>query len=180
LAANREVEYGAAVALALAGDTTTAGKLANDLENDFPEDTSVRFNYLPVIRAVTALQSDEPAKAIDHLQASAPYEMGSPRSSQTDYFGSLYPIYFHGEALLAAHKGGEAANEFQKILSHRGIMIGDPVFVLAHVGVARAYALAGESSKARAQYEEFFALWKNADPDCPVLKRAKAEFGNLR
>jgi hypothetical protein len=106
--------------------------------------------------------------------------MGSPRSSQADSFGSLYPVYFRGEALLAAHKGGEAANEFQKILSHRNIMIGDPVFVLTHVGLARAYALSGESSKARAQYEEFFALWKNADPDCPVLKQAKAEFGNLR
>ena len=180
LAANREVEYGAAVALALASDATQAEKLANDLEKNFPEDTSVRFNYLPVIRAVTALKGDAPAKAIDELQASAPYEMGSPRSSQADSFGSLYPVYFRGEALLAAHKGGEAANEFQKILSHRNIMIGDPVFVLTHVGLARAYALSGESSKARAQYEEFFALWKNADPDCPVLKRAKAEFGNLR
>jgi DNA-binding winged helix-turn-helix (wHTH) protein/tetratricopeptide (TPR) repeat protein len=180
LAANREVEFGAAVALALAGDATQAEKLANDLEKNFPEDTSVRFNYLPVIRAVTALKGDAPAKAIDQLQASAPYEMGSPRSSQADSFGSLYPVYFRGEALLAAHKGGEAANEFQKILSHRNIMIGDPVFVLTHVGLARAYALSGESSKARAQYEEFFALWKNADPDCPVLKQAKAEFGNLR
>ena len=113
LAANREVEYGAAVALALAGDATQAEKLANDLEKNFPEDTSVRFNYLPVIRAVTALKGDAPAKAIDALQASAPYEMGSPRSSQADSFGSLYPVYFRGEALLAAHKGGEAANEFQ-------------------------------------------------------------------
>jgi hypothetical protein len=78
---------------------------------------------------------------------------------------------------LAAHKGEAAANEFQKILSHRNIMIGDPVFVLAHVGLARAYALSGEPSKARAQYEEVFALWKNADPDSPVLKRAKTEFG---
>jgi tetratricopeptide (TPR) repeat protein len=180
LAANREVEYGAAVALALASDATQAEKLANDLEKNFPEDTSVRFNYLPVIRAVTALRGDAPARAIDELQASTPYEMGSPRSSQADSFGSLYPVYFRGEALLAAHKGGEAANEFQKILSHSNIMIGDPVFVLTHVGLARAYALSGESAKARAQYEEFFALWKNADPDCPVLKRAKAEFGNLR
>jgi eukaryotic-like serine/threonine-protein kinase len=90
------------------------------------------------------------------------------------------PFYFRGEALLAAHKGESAANEFQKILSHRNIMIGDPVFVLTHLGLARAYALSGESSKARAQSEEYFAVWKNADPDCPVLKQAKAEFGNLR
>ena len=180
LAGNREVNYGAALALVLSGDSTQVEKLANDMEKRYPEDTSVRFSYLPVIRAVVAVQHGEPLKAIDALQASVPYEMGSPRSSQTGFFGSLYPVFFRGEAFLAANKGAEAANEFQKILSHRGIMIGEPVFVLTHVGLARAYALSGESSKARAQYEEFFALWKNADPDCPVLKRAKAEFANLR
>lgn len=180
LASNREVNYGAALALALSGDSTQAERLANDLEKSYPEDTSVIFSYLPVIRAVLDVQHREPLKAIDALQASVPYEMGSPRSSQTGFFGSLYPVFFSGEALLAAHKGAEAANEFQRILSHRGIMIGDPVFVLAHVGLARAYALSGESAKARAQYEEFFALWNGADPDIPVLKQAKAEFGNLR
>ena len=180
LAGNREVNYGAALALALSGDSTQAEKLANDMEKRYPEDTSVRFSYLPVIRAVVAVQHGEPLKAIDALQASVPYEMGSPRSSQTAFFGSLYPVFFRGEALLAAHKGAEAANEFQKILSHRGITIGDPVLVLAHLGLARAYALSGESAKARAQYEEFFALWNSADPDIPVLKRAEAEFRNLR
>ena len=106
--------------------------------------------------------------------------MGSPRSSQTAFFGALYPVYFRGQALLAAHKGAEAANEFQKILSHRGIMIGDPVFVLAHVGLARSYALSGESAKSRAQYEEFLALWNSADPDILVLKQARAEYAKLR
>ena len=180
LASNREVNYGAALALALSGDSTQAEKLANDMEKRYPEDTSVRFSYLPVISAAVAVQYGDPLKAIDALQASVPYEMGSPRSSQTAFFGSLYPVFFRGEALLAAHKGAEAANEFQKILSHRGIMIGDPVFVLAHLGLARAYALSGESAKARAQYEEFFALWNGADPDIPILTRAKAEFGNLQ
>jgi DNA-binding winged helix-turn-helix (wHTH) protein/tetratricopeptide (TPR) repeat protein len=180
LASNREVNYGAALALVLSGDSTQAEKLANDMEKRYPEDTSVRFTYLPVISAAVAVQHGEPLKAIDALQASVPYELGSPRSSQAGFFGALYPVFFRGEALLAAHRGAEAANEFQKILSHRGIMIGDPVFVLAHVGLARAYALSGESAKARAQYEEFFALWKNADPDCPILKRAEAEYRNLR
>jgi len=179
LASNREVNYGAALALALSGDSTHAEKLANDMENRYPEDTSVRFSYLPVVSAAVAVQHGDPLKAIDALQASVPYEMGSPRSSQTAFFGSLYPVFFRGEAFLAAHKGAEAANEFQKILSHRGIMIGDPVFVLAHLGLARAYAMSGELPKARSQYEEFFALWNRADPDIPVLKRAKAEFGNL-
>ena len=180
LASNREVNYGGALALALSGDSTHAEKIGNDMEKRYPEDTSVRFSYLPVISAAVAVQHGDPLKAIDALQASVPYEMGSPRSSQTAYFGSLYPVFFRGEALLAAHQGAEAANEFQKILSHRGIMIGDPVFVLAHLGLARSYALSGESAKARAQYEEFFALWKNADSDVPVLKRAKAEYGSLR
>jgi eukaryotic-like serine/threonine-protein kinase len=180
LAGNREVNYGAALALALSGDSTQAEKLANDMEKRYPEDTSVRFSYLPVIRAAVALQHGEPLKAMDALQASIPYEMGSPRSSQTAFFGSLYPVFFRGEALLAAHKGTEAANEFQEILSHRGIMIGDPVFVLAHVGLARAYALSGESARARAQYEEFLALWKTADLDLPVLRQARAEYAKLR
>jgi DNA-binding winged helix-turn-helix (wHTH) protein/tetratricopeptide (TPR) repeat protein len=180
LAGNREVNYGAALALVLSGDSTQVEKLANDMEKRYPEDTSVRFSYLPVIRAVVAVQHGEPLKAIDALQASVPYEMGSPRSSQTGFFGSLYPVFFRGEAFLAANKGAEAANEFQKILSHRGIMIGDPVLVLADLGLARAYAMSGELAKARSQYGEFFALWNNADPDIPVLKRAKAEFGNLR
>jgi len=138
LASNREVNYGAALALALSGDSTHAEKLANDMENRYPEDTSVRFSYLPVVSAAVAVQHGDPLKAIDALQASVPYEVGSPRSSQTAFFGSLYPVFFRGEAFLAAHKGAEAANEFQKILSHRGIMIGDPVFVLAHLGLARA------------------------------------------
>ena len=174
------MNYGAALALALSGDSTKAEKLANDMVKRYPEDTSVRFSYLPVIRAAVAVQHGEPLKALDALQPSVPYEMGSPRSSQTGFFGSLYPVFFRGEALLAAHKGAEAANEFQKILSHRGITIGDPVLVLAHLGLARAYALSGESTKARAQYQEFFALWNGADPDILVLKRAKAEFGTLR
>jgi len=180
LAGNREVNYGAALALALSGDSAKAEKLADDMEKRYPEDTSVRFNYLPVIRAAVAMQRGKPEEAIDTLQASVPYEMGSPRSSQTGFFGSLYPVFFRGEALLAAHKGGEAASEFQKILNHRGIMVADPVWVLAHIGLARAYAISGESEKARAQSEEFFALWKTGDPDCPLLKKAKAELGSLR
>jgi ATP/maltotriose-dependent transcriptional regulator MalT len=174
------VNYGAALALALSGDSTRAEKLASDMEKRYPEDTSVRFSYLPVIIAAVAVQHGEPLKAIDALQASVPYELGSPRSSQTAFFGSLYPVFFRGEALLAAHRGAEAANEFQKILDHRGITIGDPVLVLANLGLARAYAMLGDSVKARAKYQEFFALWEHADSDCPILIRAKAEFRDLR
>jgi DNA-binding winged helix-turn-helix (wHTH) protein/tetratricopeptide (TPR) repeat protein len=176
---NRESNYGAALALALSGDSAQAEKLADSMEKLYPEDTSVRFSYLPVIRAVVALQHADPSKAIDALQASVPYEMGSPRSSQTAFFGALYPVFFRGEALLAAHKGVEAANEFQRVLSHRGIMVGDPVWVLAHIGLAQAYALSREYAKARAEYGEFFARWKDADPGNHVLEQAKAQAGNL-
>jgi hypothetical protein len=104
-----------------------------------------------------AAQYGKPLKAIDPLQASVHYETGSPRSRQTS-FGSLYPVFFRGQALLAAHKGAEAANEFQMILSHRGITIGDPVLVLTHIGLAPSYAFCGDSAKARSQYERFYAL----------------------
>ena len=95
------------------------------------------------------------------------------------FYGSLYPILFRGEAYLAARKGPEAAREYQKLIDHRGIMIGDPVSVLARYGLARSYALAGDPSNARNQYKEFVALWKDADPDLPVLRKARAELRNF-
>jgi DNA-binding winged helix-turn-helix (wHTH) protein len=180
IADDREVNYGVGLALALSGDSVQAETLAQNLEKNYPEDTSVRFSYLPVIRSALALKRGQPSKAIEEVQKSAPYEMGSPRCSQTGFFGSLYPVYFRGEALLALGNGAEAGHEFEKILSHRGIMIGDPVFVLAHVGLARAYALSGNLANARSQYEEFFTLWKNADLNIPVLNEARIEYAKLK
>jgi tetratricopeptide (TPR) repeat protein len=180
LARNREVEYGAAVAVGLAGDSKQAQALADHLESGFPEDTSIRSSYLPVIRAILALNRGDPAKAIDALEPAIPYELGSPRCAVVGYFGSLYPILFRGEAYLAAHKGPEAAREFEKLLDHRGIMLGDPVSALAHYGLAQSYALSGDLNNARIQYKEFLVLWKDADPDLPVLREAKAEFAKLR
>jgi DNA-binding winged helix-turn-helix (wHTH) protein/tetratricopeptide (TPR) repeat protein len=179
-ARNREVEYGAGVALAMSGTAGEAQSIANDLEKRFPEDTSVRFNYAPVIHALVALSRGDSPKALDELQRSVPYELGSPRSAQTGFFGSLYPIYVRGLAYLAARNGGEAAREFQKILDHRGIMIGDPIVDLAHLGSARASALAGDSTKARTEYEEFLSRWKDADPEIPAFKQAKLELSILR
>jgi DNA-binding winged helix-turn-helix (wHTH) protein/tetratricopeptide (TPR) repeat protein len=180
LARDREVEYGAGFALAMSGAASQAQSIANDLEKRFPEDTSVRFNYVPVIRALLALSRSNSPKAIDELQRSVPYELGSPRSAQQDFFGSLYPIYVRGLAYLSARNGGEAAREFRKILDHRGIMIGDPVVDLAYLGSARASALAGDKTKARGEYTEFLSRWKGADPEIPVLKQAKAELSSLR
>jgi tetratricopeptide (TPR) repeat protein len=179
LAKNREVEYGAAYALALSGNSSRAQALANDLERQYPEDTSVRFNYLPVIRAQVALNQGGSSKAIELLQIAAPYELGTPRSNLQGFFGALYPVYVLGTSYLAAHKSAEAAAEFQKILDHRGIVISDPIGALAHLGLARAYAMSGDTAKARGKYEDFFALWQDADPDIPVLEVAKAEYAKL-
>jgi predicted Zn-dependent protease len=103
-----------------------------------------------------------------------------PRSATFAYFGALYPVYVRGQAYLAAHQGSEAAREFQKIVDHPGITIGDAFGVLAHLGLARAYALTGDTAKARAAYQDFFTLWKDADPGIPVLKQAKAEYAKLQ
>jgi predicted Zn-dependent protease len=179
LAKNREVQYGAALALAIAGDSSQAQTLTNDLERSFPEDTSVKFNYLPSVRAFLALNHGDPATAIELLQVAVPYELGQPRSTQTSFFGALYPIYARGQAYLAASQGAEAAREFQKIVDHDGIMVGDPIGVLAHLQLGRAYALQGDTTKAKAAYQDFLTLWKDADPDIPVLKQAKAEYAKL-
>jgi serine/threonine protein kinase/tetratricopeptide (TPR) repeat protein len=180
LAKNREVQYGAALALAIAGDSSKAQTLTNDLESSFPEDTSVKFNYLPTVRAFLALNRGDPAKAIELLQVAVPYELGQPRSSQTAFFGALYPIYARGQAYLAARQGAEAAREFQKILEHPGRMVGDPIVVLAHLQLGRAYAMQRDVAKAKGAYQDFLTLWKVADSDIPVLKQAKAEYAKLQ
>jgi eukaryotic-like serine/threonine-protein kinase len=180
LAENREVRYGAALALAMSSDASQAQSLANDLERDFPEDTSVRFFYLPSVRASLALNHGDPSKAIEFLQIAAPYDLGMPRSATFAYFGALYPAYLRGQAYLAAHQGAEAAREFQKIVDHRGITVGDAFGELAHLGLARAYAVSGETANARKKYQDFLTLWKDADSEIPILKQAQAEYAKLQ
>jgi DNA-binding winged helix-turn-helix (wHTH) protein/tetratricopeptide (TPR) repeat protein len=174
LSNNSEVEYGAALALAIVGDAR-AQALADDLEKRFPENTIVRFSYLPVIRARIALNNNDASKAIEILQVAAPYEFGSPH----ELIGALYPVYVRGEAHLAARQGSEAVVEFQKILDHRGIVVSDPVGALVHLQLGRAYAMSGDTMKGKASYEDFFRLWKDADRDIPILVRAKSEYANL-
>jgi len=174
----RDVEYGVALALALSQDLR-AQTLAVDLDRRFPEDTSVRSSYLPTLRALIALNHGEPGRAIELLQVAAPYELGSPPSSFVGLFGSLYPVYVRGLAFLVAHQGVEAAGEFQKILNHRGILLSDPVGALAHLQLGRALASSGDKAKAKTAYENFLALWKDADPKIPILKQARAEYAKL-
>ena len=180
LSKNREVEYGVAFALALAGEFSQAQTLANDLEKRFGEDTSVRYAYLPELRALFALHQGEAKKAIELLQIAIPYELGTPRSSIHGFFGALYPVYARGEAYLAAHQGAEAAAEFQKILNHRGIVVGDPIAALAHLQLGRALVVSGDKAKAKSAYQNFLTLWKDADTDIPIFKEAKTEYSKLQ
>jgi len=180
LSNSREVEYGAAFALALAGDSARALTLANDLERRYPEDTSVRFSYLPALRALLALNHREPSKAIELLQVARSYDLGAPRSSFHGFFGTLYPVYVRGEAYLAAQRGAEAAAEFQKILDHRGVVVSDPIGALAHLQLGRAFVLSGDKTKAKAAYQDFLTLWNDADSDIPILKKAKTEYAILQ
>jgi predicted Zn-dependent protease len=175
LSKGRDVEYGAAFAMALTGDSSRALTLANDLEKRFPENTSVRSTYLPVLRALLG-----PANATETLQAAAPYELGVPLCWFNGTFGALYPVYVRGEAFLAAHQGAQAASEFQKILDHRGIVASDPIGALAHLQLGRAYAVSGDRVKAKAAYQDFLTLWKDADPDIPILQQAQAEYAKLQ
>jgi tetratricopeptide (TPR) repeat protein len=158
-------------ALAFSGDSEQARALADELEKQFPEDTKVRYVELPVIRAQLALNRNDPPEAIEALQAAAPYELG--------WYATLYPVYVRGQAYLAAKQSAEAAAEFQRILDHRGVIVSDPIGPLAHLGLARAYVLQGDTAKARAAYQDFFVLWKDADPDIPILIAAKSEFAKL-
>jgi eukaryotic-like serine/threonine-protein kinase len=180
LSRDREVEYGAALALAISGEFAQAQTLADDLEKRFPEDTCVRFSYLPVLRAQLALGRRNASQAVEVLQAAVPNELGVPRSTIHALFGALYPIYVRGEAYLEQGRNSEAALEFQKILGHSGIVMSDPVGALAHLQLGRAFASLGEATQARSAYEDFLALWKDADLDIPVVQQAKIEYAKLQ
>ena len=178
----RDVEYGAALALAFAEDAggkqAEIEKLADDLARRFPEDTVVRFNYLPTLRAQIAVNRDHPSKAIEALQASVPYELGT--SGGLGFPPAMFPVYVRGTAYLAAHQGKEAAAEFQKILDNRTVVLNVPIGALAYLGLGRAYILQRDTAKARAAFQDFLTLWKDADPDTPILIAAKAEYAKLK
>ncbi len=176
---DREVEYGVALALSLAREPVQAQKLTDDLEQRYPQDTAVRFSYLPTLHAVLAMNRGDPAKAIESLQIAAPFELGTQRSTFHGNFGALYPIYMRGNAYLANHQGNQAIAEFQKVLGHRGIVVSDPIGALARLQLGRAYALNGDNARAKAAYQDFLFLWHDADPDIPILKQAKAEYSRL-
>jgi DNA-binding winged helix-turn-helix (wHTH) protein/tetratricopeptide (TPR) repeat protein len=172
-------QYGVALAFAYAGDTRRAQELTDALDKRFPEATIVQFNYLPTLRAKLALNRGNSSEALEILTTAMPYELGVTTFSPYALTG-LFPVFVRGEAYLAAHQGRQAAGEFQKILDHRGIVWNSPIGALAHLQLGRAYAMAGDTAKARVAYQNFLTLWKDADPGIPILRRARAEFSNLR
>ena len=177
LASGSEVESVAALALARAGDEVRTKKLADSLEQDFPKNTIVQRYWLPAIHSAIAMHENHPAQAEQVLQISAPYEL---RQCEPFQLGMMYPIYLRGQAYLLGRQGKEAAVEFQKIIDHRGIMLNFPLGALAHLQLGRAYALQGDTTKARGAYQDFLTLWKDADPNIPLLKQAKVEYANLQ
>jgi Flp pilus assembly protein TadD len=176
----------AALALARAGDVARANTTAEELEKSNPANTFLKYYWLPAVHGAIELRRNDPSKAIERLQPAGAYELGYSLPFE---FGAMYPAYLRGEAYLALHQGSQAASEFQKFLDHPGIVLNFPLGALARLGLARAYALQAQSmqgldadaalSKARAAYNDFFALWKDADPDIPILKQAKAEYAKL-
>ena len=166
-----------AFASSLAGDSAGATQLSADLAKRFPHDTLVQSNYLPTIHAAGELRKGDAANAIQTLAVATPYELGITALTGGS---TLYPAYMRGEAYLAAKQGPAAAAEFQKILDHPGVVQDEIIGALAHLGQGRAYVLSGDSSKARAAYQDYFKLWKDADPDVPILKRARTEYAKLQ
>jgi tetratricopeptide (TPR) repeat protein/predicted Ser/Thr protein kinase len=184
----RDTDYAASLALAISGDIHRSEIVTDELTKRFPDDTVLQSNDLLTLRAQIALDRHDPFKAIGLLQAAAPYELGENCNTFVCFL-CLYPVWVRGEAYLAAHQGAEAAAEFRKILDHRGIVMNEPIGALAHLQLGRAYALEARSqpgadanaarAKARAAYQDFLMLWKNADPGVPILKQAETESARL-
>jgi tetratricopeptide (TPR) repeat protein len=171
LAPDRYVQCVAALALAQAGDTAGAEKLAVEIDRSFPMDTMVQGYWLPTIRAGIALERKDPARAIEPLKVARTFD---------ELVEGLYAAYLRGEAYLMLHDGNAAAAEFQKLIERRGLVLNSPWGALARLGLARAYALQGNTAKARAAYQDFLTIWKDADPEVPILKEAKAEYARLQ
>jgi len=168
------VEYGAGFALGLSGEPVEAEALAADIARRFPENTTFRFSYVPVLRALGALSREQPTRALAELEPAAIYERAS-LAGHEGFNSSLYAVYVRGLAYLAQRKGSEAATEFEKVLNHRSIVLYDPIGAVSRWRLGQAYALAGDTQRSKAAYDDFLALWKNADPEIPILKKIRSE-----
>ncbi len=181
LSRGRDVEYAAGLALALSGDFSRSEALADDLVKRFPEDTFVKFTYVPILRASAALGRGKPADSLERLEIARRYELAVNGLDFPQFtLGGLHSAYVRGRGFIAAHRYAEAAAEFQKVLDHRGIVGADPIGALAHLQLGRTFALSGDKGKAKAVYQEFLRLWNDADRDIPILKQARAEYAELQ
>jgi eukaryotic-like serine/threonine-protein kinase len=176
----RDVQYPVALALARVGDSSRAGELAADLERRFPEDTSVRFGYLPVLRAQLALNDGNPSAALRALEPAARFDLAAHGVTYNAFFAPMYTVYLRGEAYVAAGQPAEALREFERITAHRGIVLADPIDAFARLQRARIVAAAGNTADARRAYEDILAIWASGDTREPLVQRAKAEYAALR
>jgi tetratricopeptide (TPR) repeat protein len=175
LAPGRDVKVLATLALARTGETSQSKTLLEALQRSEPTNTYLKVYWFPVIEASIAMAQQAPDRAIVALEPALPYELGGPPPGTT-----MYPPYIRGLAYLAQRNSSAAAAEFQKFLDHPGIVQNFLLGSLAHLQLARAYAVSGDTAKAKAAYQDFFALWKDAAPDIPTLKEAKAEYAKLQ
>ncbi len=173
----RDVKVLAALTLALSGDKAGATAMVQELEKSNPANTVIKVYWAPTLRAAIELEGANPSQALVFLEAAAPYELGEPPPTSP---GTLYPPYLRGQAQLMLRNGPAAATEFQKLLDHPGIVVNFPLGSLARLQIARAYSLSGNAAKAKTAYQDFFTLWKDADPDIPILKEAKTEYSKLQ
>jgi serine/threonine protein kinase/tetratricopeptide (TPR) repeat protein len=176
LSPGRDVKVVATLILARTGDAARAKALTEELEKNYSTNAMLKLYWLPTINAAILLGANNPSQALVDLEAAAPYELGGAQM----FINYLYPAYVRGEAYLLAHNGTAAAAEFQKLLDHRGIVLNFVTGALAHLQLGRAYAMTGDTAKAKSAYQEFFTLWKDADSDVPILKQARAEFAKLQ
>jgi eukaryotic-like serine/threonine-protein kinase len=176
LAPNRDVLAMATLALARGGDTAGAERLAAELGKTFPLDTLVQRYWLPPIRAAVAMEHKDSSRAVELLKETSAIELCTPANLTV----FLVPVYVRGLAYLALHDGDQAATEFQKFVDHNGLVANFPWGALARLQVARAYAMQGDTAKAKTAYQDFLTLWNEADPDIPILKQAKAEYAKLQ
>jgi len=176
LSSGRNVMVVAALTLARGGEAAHAKALAAELRKNYPTNTLLQLYWLPTISAAVKLETGNAAPALVDLELASAYELG-----QADMFiNYLYPAYVRGQAYLGAHNGASAVVEFQKLLDHKPLVLNFVTAALVHLEIGRAYLMAGDTAKAKAAYQDFFTLWKDADPDIPILKQAKAEFAKLQ
>ena len=173
LGKGRDVEFGAAFALQLSGDTSRPRALADDLDKRFPEDTSVRFSYLPTLHALFALAENDPSRALEELEPALPHDLAFPGTAFSAKFGALRSATSVARPISQHRRGPEAAAEFKKILDHHYLVLADPVGPLARLQLGRAMAQSGDKTSAKAAYRDLLGLWKDADSDMPILKEAR-------